>query len=68
MTALLQVKQLCKAFGGNQAVNHVSFDVAAGELLALIGPNVLARAPPFTSSTDNSNPMPAQCCSMALTS
>ena len=39
MTALLAVERLAKAFGGVQAVDDVSFGVAAGELLALIGPN-----------------------------
>jgi branched-chain amino acid transport system ATP-binding protein len=40
MTApVLQVAALTKAFGGVDAVLGVSFDVAAGELVALIGPN-----------------------------
>lgn len=39
MTAILQVKGLCKSFGGIVAVSNVSFDVAKSELLALIGPN-----------------------------
>jgi len=36
---LLQVSDLSKAFGGVQALNMVNFDVAAGELLGVIGPN-----------------------------
>jgi branched-chain amino acid transport system ATP-binding protein len=36
---VLQVTGLAKAFGGIQAVDDVSFAVAAGELVALIGPN-----------------------------
>jgi branched-chain amino acid transport system ATP-binding protein len=39
MSAVLSVMGLSKAFGGVQAVNDVSFDVAAGEMRALIGPN-----------------------------
>jgi branched-chain amino acid transport system ATP-binding protein len=35
----LEVKNLSKAYGGVQAVDDVSFSVAAGELLAMIGPN-----------------------------
>ena len=36
---VLSVRNLSKAYGGVQAVSNVSFNVAAGELLALIGPN-----------------------------
>jgi len=37
--AVLRVEGLSKSFGGVEAVRDVSFDVAAGELVALIGPN-----------------------------
>jgi branched-chain amino acid transport system ATP-binding protein len=36
---VLAVRDLSKAYGGVQAVQGVSFSVAAGELLAMIGPN-----------------------------
>lgn len=39
MSAVLAVRDLCKSFGGIEAVNNVNFSVARGELLALIGPN-----------------------------
>ena len=40
MTApVLRVDKLVKAFGGVEAVRDVSFNIAAGELVALIGPN-----------------------------
>ena len=42
--ALLQVRHLHKSFGSQMAVNNVSFDVGAGELLAVIGPNAPAKA------------------------
>jgi ABC-type branched-subunit amino acid transport system ATPase component len=47
MMPLLQVQHLSKAFGGNQAVNDVSFDVHAGEMLALIGPNGAGKSTTF---------------------
>ena len=37
--AILRIEGLTKAFGGLDAVSDVSFEVAAGELVALIGPN-----------------------------
>jgi branched-chain amino acid transport system ATP-binding protein len=36
---MLEVDSLSKAFGGVQALNEVSFSVAAGEIVGLIGPN-----------------------------
>jgi branched-chain amino acid transport system ATP-binding protein len=36
---VLSVRGLSKAYGGVQAVHEVSFDVSAGEMVALIGPN-----------------------------
>ena len=37
--AILSVRDLAKAYGGVKALAGVSFDVAAGEIVALIGPN-----------------------------
>jgi branched-chain amino acid transport system ATP-binding protein len=36
---VLAVRNLAKSFGGVRAVAEVSFDLAAGQLLAMIGPN-----------------------------
>jgi branched-chain amino acid transport system ATP-binding protein len=47
MSALLQVQGLGKSFGGNRAVDDISFSVAAGELLALIGPNGAGKSTTF---------------------
>jgi len=39
LSGVLEVERLAKSFGGVQAVDGVSFGVAAGEMLAVIGPN-----------------------------
>src|SRR4029434_8663773 len=39
MSAILEVREVSKSFGGVQAVNRVSVDVNEGDLLSVIGPN-----------------------------
>jgi len=39
VTALLELSDVTKRFGGLQAVGHVSFRLEKGEILGLIGPN-----------------------------
>ncbi len=39
MSALLEIRETSKAFGGVQAVRGVSLDVLRGEILSVIGPN-----------------------------
>jgi branched-chain amino acid transport system ATP-binding protein len=39
VSALLEIGEVSKAFGGVQAVNRVSLDVNQGDLMSVIGPN-----------------------------
>ena len=47
MAEILQVTDLTKRFGGLYAVNHVTFSVREGEILALIGPNGAGKSTVF---------------------
>lgn len=47
MTAVLDVQDLMRSFGGIKAVNGVSFSVMPGELKALIGPNGAGKSTCF---------------------
>ena len=44
---LLEVENISKAFGGNQAVKSLSFALEAGEILGLIGPNGAGKTTAF---------------------
>ena len=45
--SLLKVSGLGKSFGGVKAVDGISFELAAGELLAMIGPNGAGKSTTF---------------------
>jgi len=47
MPKILEVQHLSKSFGGVRAVNDVSFDLSAGQLLAMIGPNGAGKSTCF---------------------
>ena len=44
MAAMLSVRNLVKRFGGLVAVNRVSLDVNAGEVLGLVGDNAAGKS------------------------
>ena len=53
---MLAVTGLCKRFGGFLAVNRVSFEVAKGEILGLIGPNGSGKTTTFNLIAGNLRP------------
>jgi branched-chain amino acid transport system ATP-binding protein len=53
---VLTVDGLTKRFGGFTAVNHVSFEVARGEILGLIGPNGSGKSTIFNMLSGTLSP------------
>ena len=44
MSALVEIREVSKAFGGVQAVTRVSLDVTKGEIVSVIGPNAAGKS------------------------
>ena len=49
--SLLELKAVCKNFGGLKAVSRISFDLEEGEILGIIGPNGAGKTTLFNTIT-----------------
>ncbi len=54
--SILSIRNLSKSFGGVHAVDNVSFDLNAGEFLAMIGPNGAGKSTCFNMINGQSQP------------
>ena len=50
---VVRVRDITKSFGGIRAVDDVSFDIRAGEILGVIGPNGCGKTTLFNCSWAN---------------
>ena len=48
---ILEVRDLCKSFGGLRAISDVNFDITKGELFSIIGPNGAGKSTIFNVLT-----------------
>ena len=67
-TAVLEVDNLSRAFGGVQAVDDVSFALHPGEIVGLIGPNGAGKTTLVNLVTGVVSPRQGRCDSQVVTS
>jgi branched-chain amino acid transport system ATP-binding protein len=60
MTAILELKDLCKFFGGVRAVDGISYQVESGSVSAIIGPNGAGKTTIFNLITGIYQPTSGQ--------